>query len=447
MADYAWMRIYAEYLQQLVLPATDSPGLGQTLLVEPYVGPVKIGCSGGSGRGLFLTKSVRAGELLLCTEAVVIGPNDQLLTALRERMEQSSELQDAVLALVSDPSAPKSSVPVQSLNKLAKPSRMLKDPKLVSASKQELINILRLNKYALTRVNAKAVPPEITQHPDCSGLWLIEAFINSSCCPNVQRINVRDHMFLRASRDLEEGAELFTCYARPLRPYDQRHTSLETYGFHCECERCQLEDEILDLDDVDELLLLAAKVTLADPTSEEPVTKAEELIAAALEQNLPPARSRLNLPSLPLPKFLVTASRFAMLRSGSLKPANASEQESLRCHQHLHSTLLASFGHFLQARAAMLIKHGEHLLASLALAKLADVQRIVLGCSEAIAATNRDMFHQKLLAVDLDWRKATKELSCSLISCHEAYGGGASIWRLFNSSVFSDEVLEAAGEI
>lgn len=64
--------------------------------------------------------------------------------------------------------------------------------------------------------------------------------MNHSCIGNASRSSIGDMQIVRASRDIEEGSELFVSYQDPheFESYDEAQKRLVTWGFTCECALC-----------------------------------------------------------------------------------------------------------------------------------------------------------------------------------------------------------------
>lgn len=71
-----------------------------------------------------------------------------------------------------------------------------------------------------------------------SGLYVLPAFLNHSCAPNVGRTNFGDVMVLRVMKAIKEGEELTLTYAGHDAAYELRTQTLEHYQVKCDCELC-----------------------------------------------------------------------------------------------------------------------------------------------------------------------------------------------------------------
>ncbi|KAL2157965.1 hypothetical protein VTH06DRAFT_4774 [Thermothelomyces fergusii] len=74
------------------------------------------------------------------------------------------------------------------------------------------------------------------------GLWAHASRANHSCVPNTMRSFVGDMLIIRATRDIKAGEELFQQYMPVRTVVDVRNAQLrETWGFECSCELCARE--------------------------------------------------------------------------------------------------------------------------------------------------------------------------------------------------------------
>lgn len=72
------------------------------------------------------------------------------------------------------------------------------------------------------------------------GIWSFISHINHSCISNVGRSFLGDMQIIRATRDIEAGADLLISYrpALPFEFYDDAKERLGGWGFVCDCALC-----------------------------------------------------------------------------------------------------------------------------------------------------------------------------------------------------------------
>lgn len=223
-----------------------------------YVGPVEIKLMEGKGkRGLFVTRDVEVGELLLVSNALavvhaegrrMVTPSGRSNASLRD--ELVFKLSNLVL---------KSSKWLQQMCNLADcdchgngkvPSLELFRPNSKWNSSKDDVPLARIKGVVLqnaldesgscARGLVAGQPPPLRQF---LGLWPLPSFINHSCASNSFRLHVGETLFLHASRPIEAGEEVTLAYVNTLLPRQLRHELLEkdSWEFKCTCSRCELE--------------------------------------------------------------------------------------------------------------------------------------------------------------------------------------------------------------
>ncbi|KAK7703465.1 hypothetical protein SLS64_009135 [Diaporthe eres] len=186
-----------------------------------YIGAVEIRDSPGKGRGVFTTRKILAGELLICEKAFgyswcdnnVPGSKDmtkrdisakylrtQILQKLLHNIEDARSFgdlyhgdYDAVSVYGVDGRAVVDSFLVQKVIDLVS----LEVPRTSLSAYQDLVSI-----------------DDEDQDDDVSnvGVWHLISHINYSCISNTSRSFIGDMQIVRATRDLEKGSELFMSY-------------------------------------------------------------------------------------------------------------------------------------------------------------------------------------------------------------------------------------------
>ncbi|CAE7198225.1 Rpap3 [Symbiodinium natans] len=470
---YAWLEVYEQYFQTGTLAVAKAKqkqmsqegGSGAegedfviaSLDVEPYVGPVRIGHSPERGRGLFLTEDVPQGRLLLCAQALVTGLNEDLPRLLQEAA-RSEEVGQVLRSLSRGTKESEEEMPLLSPAQLAAPRKLLRAEATseVESSVEEMKAVLYYNQFGLPIVNPNAAPLEIGNDPERSGLWLLPVYVNHSCLPNVQRLIVLDCLFLRAGRDLKAGEELFDSYAETLQPWYRRRDSLASYGFHCCCERCRLEEAVLGQQQkaVEDLLEQAAEAVrgadgaeLAERT-EAVATGAEVFTAKTLATALQEGRAAtLQMSMYELPATPLSAQRMALLRDGFERCVDDAEQRCFEQQDKLQALLLGSLANVLRGFALSLRGLNRYVEAAAAWSRVLDALEQVIPSSELAAIVANDMLSNKLLAFHLDYKKAAqKELRRALLRSHQAYGGGVATWSFLTSKLFAQSVLDGGAE-
>ncbi|KAF4999866.1 hypothetical protein FDECE_11365 [Fusarium decemcellulare] len=223
--------------------------------------PVEIRQSPGHGRGLFTTRPVSAGELLLCEKAFAYGwAGDDgstkniniLMNLFTKRMVMGGQ------ALLLNEI-------IQKLYHGSQLGREFED--LHHADYQKVVvsecdgtpvvdsflvdKITSLNVFGSPRTSQESFLNETSGNTDLaeakqpkyttSGIWLLASRINHSCVGNCRRSFIGDMHIVRATQDLAAGTELFFSYrtAIPLEPYHETQKHIGHWGFTCDCELCR----------------------------------------------------------------------------------------------------------------------------------------------------------------------------------------------------------------
>lgn len=236
-----------------------------------YVGAVDIKKSDISGRGLFATKNIDSGTLLLVTKAIAIdraifpqdsGENVQLVIWKNfiDKVVNSATKCRRINSLISKLSTGENedSMEVPKIS-LFRPGAY--DNCSFSSEKQldlgEILSILDVNSILEDAISSKV----LGRNTDYQGvgLWVLPSFINHSCHPNVRRLHIGDHVVVHASRDLKAGEELTFAYFDVLSPLSNRREMARNWGFTCRCKRCEFEDGICSNQEMREIEMVLGK--------------------------------------------------------------------------------------------------------------------------------------------------------------------------------------------
>ncbi|KAF5575098.1 TPR domain-containing protein [Fusarium pseudoanthophilum] len=228
-----------------------------------FSAPVEIRESPGRGKGLFTTKAVSAGELLLCekafsysfagdgqstrqtkilmnlaTKRMVVGGQARLLTLIVQKLFHNSSL----LAEFGD----LHHADYQKATVSETDGTPVVDSFLVE-------RITSLNCFGAPRTSRESFLQATSSSSGMtgdkhfkhttSGIWLLASRINHSCVGNCRRSFIGDMQIVRATRDFPADTELFFCYRHPVRfeTYQETQKGLNHWGFTCGCELCLLK--------------------------------------------------------------------------------------------------------------------------------------------------------------------------------------------------------------
>ncbi|OTB03195.1 hypothetical protein M426DRAFT_321984 [Hypoxylon sp. CI-4A] len=209
-----------------------------------FISNTKVKESTGKGRGLFATRDIPAGEIVMCEKAfcVVWGYEKEALTAMtydarddRIRVSPVGLSKSIVQKLLSNPS--------QIERVFGLYGDYQGDGKNVSTTEDgSVVDTFRVHDI----MSRNAFGPGSQFGEDgarnaSTGLWIWAAYINHSCIANVKKEYVGDLMVVRAIQLIKAGDELFHSYDES-SDYEARQTALTTtWGFECDCALCTAE--------------------------------------------------------------------------------------------------------------------------------------------------------------------------------------------------------------
>ncbi|KAF6148179.1 hypothetical protein GIB67_011954 [Kingdonia uniflora] len=231
-----------------------------------YLGSVKIGKSGYSGRGLFATKEIEAGTVLVVTKAVATGrgilPDSSEVSVESARLVMWKDFVDKVVEAITKCSKTRSLICTLASGECEEVLEVL-DTSLFRPGTEEgltvtekiemdkILDILDVNSLTEDAISAKVLGKNSDYYG--VGLWVLASFINHSCNPNARRLHVGDHVIVHTSRDVKAGEEITFAYFDVLSPLKKRRELSKEWGFPCNCQRCKFEEELSCSDDLREI--------------------------------------------------------------------------------------------------------------------------------------------------------------------------------------------------
>lgn len=209
-----------------------------------FISNTKVRDSPGRGRGLFATRDIPAGGIVMCEKAfcVVWSHESEALTAItydvrddRIRVSPVGLSRSTVQKLLSNSSQ------IERVMDLY--GNYQGGGKNVSRTEDgPVVDTFRVHDI----VSRNAFGPgsqygEEGASNASTGLWIWAAYINHSCVANAKKEYIGDLMVLRATRPISAGEEIFISYDES-SDYDARQTALmTTWGFECNCALCAAE--------------------------------------------------------------------------------------------------------------------------------------------------------------------------------------------------------------
>ncbi|KAF3763370.1 hypothetical protein M406DRAFT_73986 [Cryphonectria parasitica EP155] len=236
-----------------------------------FLSNTKIDLAGSHGRGLFATKDIKHGEIVMVEKAFcaamesntsktsdllvdtnthfsTFGTHSRLLFRTVEKLRWNHKLANKYLDLYAGPSYKK------------KEARIVDDTVIIDIFQVEVIS--QFNGFVCAQVKTR-LPDEsaCSKVQGSTGIWLHASYANHSCLENTGRAFIGDMMILRASRDIKAGEEITTAYFVGTEPTIDRKRKMSYYLFNCDCRLCAAERKvsILTLVERDRLTGLAER--------------------------------------------------------------------------------------------------------------------------------------------------------------------------------------------
>jgi tetratricopeptide (TPR) repeat protein len=198
---------------------------------------VEIKSSPGKGRGLFATRGLEVGEVIMAEKSfcIVWANEEEALTSMtydfrddRIRVFPAGLCKAVVRRLIDNPS------------QVSKFLDLYGDYRGTESKGQsgrdgdwgKAIDVFQV--HDVVARNAFGPDPRSAS----AGLWILASYINHSCLPNSEKEYVGDLMLLRATQSIAAGEEILHAYVLS-SDYDARVEALmRTWGFSCDCKVC-----------------------------------------------------------------------------------------------------------------------------------------------------------------------------------------------------------------
>ncbi|TDL25386.1 hypothetical protein BD410DRAFT_637663 [Rickenella mellea] len=224
----------------------------------------------GGGRGVFVTRDVKIGELLMVCKPIACSPktlpDKERFTALHHSSISSDMSPMSSIALWTkvaekmweDPSCAATISALYAGSECepatdyppALPSDSVYPPDaaLQSCADIDVTRIERvctLNSFGV--IPLSKVEPEAAKPPDPSpdairtGLYALPSLCNHSCLPAVSRMFFGDVLVMRACRNLKKGDEVTLEYLPGEMPFPERQDALSKFDFICHCALCEAD--------------------------------------------------------------------------------------------------------------------------------------------------------------------------------------------------------------
>ena len=259
-----------------------------------YVGPVAIVNIPEKGKGVVVTKDVKAGELICVSSPLAVAPLQTgaemaLLQSLVSTASRSPQDMAVINALPASNDIAKSEAqPAPDLSMFRKHLAKGDD----SPSQQNLFNDESFARHCGEVVKVSAI-----RNATSVGVYPLPSFINHSCAPNACKLLIGQTLFIRAAKDLEKGEEITLKYFDVTSPEPERALQAKRFGIKtCACRRCVVErvgsgDALKATDLAAKKAKTARDTAVKDPVNKKPGMdrdgeKAASLAAAAVMDSI-----------------------------------------------------------------------------------------------------------------------------------------------------------------
>ncbi|KAI5844642.1 hypothetical protein DFP73DRAFT_605292 [Morchella snyderi] len=216
-----------------------------------FIGPIEIQDAVGKGRGLFMTKDVKCGELLLCIKAFEtcythLEGHSISIDTVENKVERGCG--DVVTAkitqkLYNNPSTSKPFLDLYTGAYEGVQERFVDGRPIVDTF--QVYQAQRLNNFACPMIStAMHTHDRLKGYKDGCGLWTTPSYINHACWGpgTVIRSFIGDMMLVRAGGDIKVGVEITFSYLNPGDISRRQRSCLDNWGFTCGCCLCAAEE-------------------------------------------------------------------------------------------------------------------------------------------------------------------------------------------------------------
>ncbi|KAI2631539.1 hypothetical protein GGS26DRAFT_598610 [Hypomontagnella submonticulosa] len=227
-----------------------------------YIGSVGVRDSPGRGKGLFTTKPVKAGELLLCEKAFgyIYASDDSPIGISNTKLMVDEDCDTFYIGGQAD-------LYPQVIQKLYHNHAGSEKFRSLDHGNYNPVNISEVDGAPVVdtffvskicKVNGFGAPrttqaglatsvrgvlkEDVSAADNSCGVWLLASRINHSCIPNCVRSFIGDMQVIRACVDMEAGTEIHFQYRSPEPNENFEETQkllLRQWGFTCDCALCR----------------------------------------------------------------------------------------------------------------------------------------------------------------------------------------------------------------
>ncbi|KAL1851355.1 hypothetical protein Daus18300_012601 [Diaporthe australafricana] len=220
-----------------------------------FTNKTKVASAGKCGRGLFATKNIKCGIVIMVekafqvvfedkdskessmlintnTDQVDIGTQAERLFGLVDKMRHNPKQASRYLDLFDGGN--------------------FKSKEFKNADGDVVLDVFQVQ--AIAQYNGFGCPSIKSGLHDegdqenmarCStGIWIHASYMNHSCLANASRAFFGDMMIVRATRDIKAGEEILMSYYPAQTSFTKRKERLSSWGFRCGCPLCRVESQV-----------------------------------------------------------------------------------------------------------------------------------------------------------------------------------------------------------
>lgn len=228
---------------------SDSATKDHTILDHAsFLSNTKVASAGDHGRGLFATKHLAPGNLILVEKAFQatfekdVPKENYVIVDMREGQisieKQAERVYSTIDKIIHNPRQASRYLDLCDGGKFQnKVLRFVDGMATVDTFLVQAID--KLNGFDFPGI--KSSKDGSGEKSIAAGIWLHVSHVNHSCIPNADRSFIGDMMVIRATRGIKAGEEICMSYLNPEHSYPERKERLSEYGIDCDCPLCEVE--------------------------------------------------------------------------------------------------------------------------------------------------------------------------------------------------------------
>lgn len=218
-----------------------------------FTNNTRIGSAGKRGRGLFATKDINHGSLVMIEKAFCAVFGDEidkthacLININTDRIEYGTHAERHYAIIDKMRRNPKQASKFLDLfdGGNFKTKQVIRVDGDVVLDTFQAQAIAELNGFGCPGTRSSLDDDEETLGGNSTGIWLHASYMNHSCLPNTARAFIGDMMIVRATRDIAAGEEILTSYQPAAMVFPERREKFKLWGFKCDCPLCLIERQL-----------------------------------------------------------------------------------------------------------------------------------------------------------------------------------------------------------